>query len=85
MQSVHTVSAYDEELKFLSKRIAAMGGHAERMVEQAIAALVNAEAVLGARAEACRKERGMLPNFVAVDFYDQGDLFAVVDRLNGVD
>ncbi|PAQ08502.1 phosphate signaling complex protein PhoU [Mesorhizobium temperatum] len=43
MQSVHIVSAYDEELKYLSKRIAAMGGHAERMVEQAIAALVNAD------------------------------------------
>ncbi|TJW71788.1 MAG: phosphate transport system regulatory protein PhoU, partial [Mesorhizobium sp.] len=43
MQSVHTMSAYDEELKFLSKRIAAMGGHAERMVEQAVAALVNAD------------------------------------------
>jgi phosphate transport system protein len=43
MQSVHIVSAYDEELKFLSKRIAAMGGHAERMVEQAITALVNAD------------------------------------------
>jgi len=43
MQSVHTISAYDEELKFLSKRIAAMGGHAERMVEQAVAALVNAD------------------------------------------
>ncbi|PBC01547.1 phosphate signaling complex protein PhoU [Mesorhizobium sp. WSM3860] len=43
MQSAHIVSAYDEELKFLSKRIAAMGGHAERMVEQAVAALVNAD------------------------------------------
>jgi len=43
MQSVHIVSAYDEELKYLSKRIAAMGGHAERMVEQAIQALVNAD------------------------------------------
>ncbi|PTE07225.1 phosphate signaling complex protein PhoU [Mesorhizobium helmanticense] len=43
MQSVHIVSAYDEELQYLSKRIAAMGGHAERMVEQAIAALVNAD------------------------------------------
>ncbi|TPN75106.1 phosphate signaling complex protein PhoU [Mesorhizobium sp. B1-1-2] len=43
MQSVHIVSAYDEELKDLSKRIAAMGGHAERMVEQAISALVNAD------------------------------------------
>lgn len=43
MQSVHIMSAYDEELKYLSKRIAAMGGHAERMVEQAITALVNAD------------------------------------------
>jgi phosphate transport system protein len=43
MQSVHIVSAYDEELKYLSKRIAAMGGHAERMVEQAISALVNSD------------------------------------------
>ncbi|MBZ9766881.1 phosphate signaling complex protein PhoU [Mesorhizobium sp. CA6] len=43
MQSVHIASAYDEELKFLSKRIAAMGGHAERMVEQAVAALVNVD------------------------------------------
>ncbi len=43
MQSVHIVSAYDEELKYLTKRIAAMGGHAERMVEQAISALINAD------------------------------------------
>jgi phosphate transport system protein len=43
MQSVHVVSAYDEELKYLTKRIAAMGGHAERMVEQATAALVGAD------------------------------------------
>ncbi len=43
MQSVHIMSAYDEELKYLSKRIAAMGGHAERMVEQAVTALVNAD------------------------------------------
>jgi len=43
MQSVHTVSAYDGELNYLTKRVAAMGGHAERMVEQAIVALVNAD------------------------------------------
>jgi len=43
MQSVHIMSAYDEELKYLSKGIAAMGGHAERMVEQAVTALVNAD------------------------------------------
>ena len=46
MQSMHIVSAYDEELAYLSRRIAAMGGHAERMVEQALAALVNADAGL---------------------------------------
>ena len=33
--------------------------------------------------QACRAERGLLPNFVAVDFYGEGDLFDVVDELNG--
>lgn len=47
-------------------------------------ALVNARDVLGPRLAECREERGMLPNFVAVDYYDRGDLFAVVDELNGV-
>lgn len=46
MQFAHTASAYESELKDLAKRIAAMGGHAERMVEQAIAALVNADTSL---------------------------------------
>jgi hypothetical protein len=46
------------------------------------AARVNARDVLLSRAEQCREERGLLPNFVAVDFYDQGDLFGVVDHLN---
>ncbi|WP_378944541.1 phosphate signaling complex protein PhoU [Mesorhizobium sp. ANAO-SY3R2] len=49
MQSVHIVSAYDEELKFLARKIAAMGGQAERMVEQAVAALVNGDPELGQR------------------------------------
>lgn len=43
MQSHHIVSAYDDELKFLTRKIAAMGGHAERMVDQAVAALVNTD------------------------------------------
>lgn len=43
---------------------------------------VNARDVLLPRLERCRSERGRLPNFVAVDFYDQGDLLAVVDELN---
>ncbi|MGB3832197.1 MAG: phosphate signaling complex protein PhoU [Mesorhizobium sp.] len=46
MQSVHIVSAYDDELKYLARRIAAMGGHAERMVEQAVAALIRGDAEL---------------------------------------
>ncbi len=44
---------------------------------------VNAESVLLPRVEACQAERGRIPNFVAVDNYDRGDLFGVVDRLNG--
>ena len=40
---MHIVRAYDEDLKFLSSRIAAMGGLAERMVEQSVAALVNSD------------------------------------------
>ena len=39
----HTMRAFDEELRFLANRIAAMGGHAERMVDQSVAALVNSD------------------------------------------
>jgi len=39
----HIVSSYDEELKFLVNKIAAMGGHAERMVEQSVRALVSSD------------------------------------------
>lgn len=42
----HTVRAYDAELKFIDNRLAAMGGHAERMVEQSVSALVNSDAGL---------------------------------------
>jgi hypothetical protein len=45
---------------------------------------VNTLEVLGNRAEQCRKERGQIPNFVAVNYLDIGDTMAVVDRLNGV-
>lgn len=48
------------------------------------AELVNARPVLLARLEQCRTERGHIPNFVAVDNYDKGDLIASVDALNGV-
>ena len=32
----------------------------------------------------CQRERGRLPNILAVDFYRSGDLFEVVAELNGV-
>lgn len=48
------------------------------------AAEANAAEVLGARASACQREWGHVPNVLAVDFYDEGDLFEVVDQLNGL-
>lgn len=45
---------------------------------------VNSRDVLLPRLEQCQAERDRLPNFVAVDFYDQGDLLDVVDTLNGL-
>jgi hypothetical protein len=47
------------------------------------AAIVNAFEPLLRRVEACRRLRGQLPNLLAVDFYTRGDVFAVVDALNG--
>lgn len=45
----HTVRSYDDELKFLTHKIAEMGGHAERMVEQAVTAMVNFDNALAQR------------------------------------
>ena len=50
----------------------------------AIARKVNAEKLLLARARLCERERGLKPNLVNVDFYDEGDLFKVVRILNGI-
>jgi hypothetical protein len=49
------------------------------------AAIVNAYDFLLKRARACRRERSMMPNLVAVDFYRTGELMRVVDALNGVE
>jgi phosphate transport system protein len=46
MLTQHTVRSYDEELKYLAQKIAEMGGHAERMVDQSIKALVKADTIL---------------------------------------
>jgi hypothetical protein len=48
------------------------------------AELVNQSDVLLARAEQCAAERGQLPNLIAVNFVVIGDVFEVVDELNGV-
>ncbi|UGS39290.1 PI-PLC domain-containing protein [Capillimicrobium parvum] len=48
------------------------------------AAKVNAYDTLLRRARECQKERGLLPNVLAVDFYKTGDVFGVADTLNGV-
>jgi hypothetical protein len=45
---------------------------------------INAREPLLRRVRDCERLRGQLPNLVAVDFYRRGDLFAVVDELNGV-
>ena len=45
---------------------------------------VNAYDFLLDRARKCQKERGKLPNLVAVDFYRTGDLIAVTETLNGI-
>lgn len=51
---------------------------------EADAVTANAYDVLYGRATQCQREAGQLPNFVAVDFYDTGDLFQVVRALNGL-
>jgi hypothetical protein len=45
---------------------------------------VNAYAPLLARARECQRIRHHIPNLVAVNFYRRGDVFRVVDTLNGV-
>ena len=56
---------------------ATLGGKPE------FAEMVNYNPLFVDRARQCEEEGNTLPNFVAVDFYDIGDLFAVVDALNG--
>jgi hypothetical protein len=48
------------------------------------AQLVNQRDVLLPRAEQCAAERQRQPNFVAVNYVALGDLFEVVDELNGL-
>ena len=45
---------------------------------------VNAREPLLRRLRECERVRAQLPNLVAVNFYRRGDVFGVVDELNGV-
>ncbi|MFJ1312056.1 phosphate signaling complex protein PhoU [Agrobacterium sp. P15N1-A] len=49
MASTHIMSAYDEELKYLSRSISEMGGLAEQMCGDAVRALVNSDGALAQR------------------------------------
>jgi len=48
------------------------------------ARIVNAEAVLLERTRLCRRQRGKLPNVIAVDFAATGDVVRAAEVLNGV-
>lgn len=54
------------------------------VARRTLADQVNHDPFFTDRATGCQTERGDLPNFVTVDFYDRGDLPSVVDVLNGV-
>jgi hypothetical protein len=45
---------------------------------------VNTYEVLKARVDDCEAVRGRVPTMISVNWYDRGDLFRVVDELNGV-
>ncbi|WP_159946219.1 phosphate signaling complex protein PhoU [Rhizobium sp. 18065] len=46
MSSTHILSAFDDELKYLMRRISEMGGMAEQMVAESVRALVNTDGAL---------------------------------------
>lgn len=48
------------------------------------AAQVNAYEPLLGRSRRCQRQRHRMPNIIAVNFYRRGDLFKVVDSLNGI-
>jgi hypothetical protein len=49
------------------------------------AELVNFDPSFLGRARECQALYGRIPNFVTVDYYEIGDVFAVVDALNRLD
>ncbi len=49
------------------------------------AAKINTPKVLGKRARMCERVREMQPNLIAVDYYNEGDVFAVANEFNGLE
>ena len=52
-------------------------------VSPTAADVANGADVLDQRISECLDVRGRVPNLIAVDFHDRGDLLAVVERLSG--
>lgn len=52
--------------------------------DRADSVVVNAHDVIVERARRCAEERGLMPTFIAVNFYNVGELVRAVDTLNGV-
>lgn len=50
-----------------------------------LATVANANPLFINRVNSCIAEKGRTPTFILVDFYDIGDVFSVVDAVNGVD
>ena len=53
--------------------------------DPAFATEVNARAFLLGRAQTCAAERGHVPNFLGVDFYEVGDVVGVARVVNGLE
>jgi hypothetical protein len=54
-----------------------------RAPDRAEAGIVNGKDFITERARRCARERGIMPNFIAVSFYGIGDVLGAVDELNG--
>ncbi|MGY6500388.1 MAG: hypothetical protein ACXIVQ_05755 [Acidimicrobiales bacterium] len=52
--------------------------------DRADSSVINQRDFIVERARECEAERGLMPNFVAVNFYSIGDVMGAVDELNGV-
>ena len=61
-----------------------MRGVLRKETRTTLAQLANVNPFFAERVKTCQTKSGKLPNFVTVDFYSIGDVFSVVDRLNGL-